>query len=119
MPGGLRRISSSRFPAGAALFGRRGYCSLFRRWQTAARARLPSIRGDVSKIGGRVVADSNHQIRRFSLRTVKPVLVIEDGLPPVHGEQRDFVFIFLYGIFSLTQEVSEWRCHRHEYRSDL
>jgi hypothetical protein len=29
------------------------------------------------------------------------------------------VSIFLHGIFSLTQEVNEWRFHRHEYRSDL
>src|SRR5271165_3945231 len=71
------------------------YCSLFRRRKTAARARLSLIRGDEgsNKIGGRVPADNKHQLRR-----VKPVLVLEAGLPPVHGEQRDFYF--LCGMFS-------------------
>jgi hypothetical protein len=39
-------------------------------------------------------------------------------LPPVERGRSETLF-FPYGIFSSTQEVNEWRFHRHEYRSDL
>ena len=32
---------------------------------------------------------------------------------------RTETLIFSEGIFLSTQEVNEWRCHRHESRSDL
>src|SRR5271165_1207260 len=90
------------------------YCSLFRRRKTAARARLSLIRGDEgsNKIGGRVPADNKHQLRRLS-----PYLFSKPVYPLCTGSSETFIF---YAECShSTQEVSEWRCHRHEYRPDL
>src|SRR6266436_7339234 len=37
---------------------------------------------------------------------------------PLGARGRGETLVFSYGIFLSTQEVNEWRCHRHESRSD-
>jgi hypothetical protein len=38
---------------------------------------------------------------------------------PPGARGRSETLVFSDGIFLSTQEVNEWRCHRHESRSDL
>jgi hypothetical protein len=48
---------------------------------------------------------------------LSPYLFSKPVCPLCTGSSENF--IFYAECFHSTQEVSEWRCHRHEYRADL
>src|SRR5580700_734905 len=53
----------------------------------------------------------------LSLRMTVPQFSKSVSPPGARG--RSETLVFSYGIFLSTQEVNEWRCRRHEFRSDL
>ena len=64
--------------------------------------------------GGLVLAPAReHMVLRMT------VPLFSKSVFPPGARGRSETLVFSYGIFLSTQEVNEWRCHRHESRSDL
>ena len=47
------------------------------------------------------------------------IVVLQKLLLPLGQRGRSETLVFLYGIFSSTQEAYEWRCPRHETDPNL